>query len=333
LRLSTDAAPHRLYRGLAILATVSIGGLTLAALYHALHDISYRSVIDSLASMRGAIITAALAATAVSFIVALANDFVALRYARARSPIVSTILASFCGYALSNFVGFALLSGSAVRYRFYAAAGVSAGKIARITIFIAAGFGVGAVTTIGLGLALRAGEIADVYGLPYKPLCLTAVLILGTTIALLVGCALRRQNVRLGSITIELPSLGLVLGQMAVTILDIVIASSVLWVLLPRSGIDFPAFVVTYTVALSLGFISHAPGGIGVFEAVILYAVGTLTPPSAVVAALVAYRTIYFLLPFAIATLLLTASEMRRLQGQHGPRPAATARSRHGPPS
>ena len=321
--LSMGVAPRRLYCALAILATVAIGGLTVAALHHALHDISYRGLMDSLASTRGPIIAAALAATAASFIVALANDFVALRYARAGSPIVSTMLASFCGYALGNFIGFTFLSGGAVRYRLYAAAGVSSIKIARITFFIAAAFGVGAVTTIGLGLALRSREIANLYGLPVEALRLIAVSILATTTVLLVGCALGRRNVRLGPVTIELPSLGLVLFQMAVTITDIVIASSVLWLLLPQSGIDFPAFVVIYTVALSLGFVSHAPGGIGVFEAVMLYAVGTLSPPSAILGALVAYRAIYFLLPFTIAALLLAAIELRRLQ--RSPRPASAS--------
>ena len=207
-----------------------------------------------------------------------------------------------------------MLSGGAVRYRFYAAAGVSSGKIASITIFIVAAFGVGATTTIGLGLALRAREIARLCGLPYELLRFITVLILSMMIALLVGCALGRRKVRLGPVTIELPSFGLVVVQIAVTIVEIVIASSVLWVLLPGRGIDFPAFVVIYTVALLLGFVSHAPGGIGVFEAAVLYAVGAQTPLSAVAAALVAYRTIYFLLPFIIAALLLAAIELRRFR-------------------
>ena len=319
---SPRAAPRRLYSVLAIVATVSIGGLTVAALHHAVHDISYRGLMDSLAATRARssprhwqrrrLVSSSPWRT-----------ILALRYARAGSPIVSTMLASFCGYALGNFIGFTLLSGGAVRYRLYAAVGVSSAKIARITLFIAAAFGIGAVTTIGLGLALRSREIANLYGFPHQPLRLIAVLILATTSVLLVGCALRRRNLRLGRVTIELPSLGLVLFQMAVTITDIVIASSVLWLLLPRIGIDFPAFVVIYTAALSLGFLSHAPGGIGVFEAAMLYPVGTFSAPSAVLGALVAYRAIYFLLPFTIAALLLAAIELRRLQRSPRPAPAS----------
>ena len=171
----------------------------------------------------------------------------------------------------------------------------------------------GAAATIGLGLAFRAHEIAHLYGIPDESLRLIAALILAATAAVLIGCALGRQSFRLGPVTIELPSSGLVLVQIAVTMVDIVVASGTLWVLLPASGVDFPAFVVIFTAALSLGVLSHTPGGIGVFDAVVLYAVGTQGSPAAVAAALVTYRAIYFLLPFAIAAVLLAATELRRL--------------------
>jgi phosphatidylglycerol lysyltransferase len=289
-----------------------MGGFAIAALHHVLHDVSYRGLIDSLAAMSSWVIVAALAATAVDFVVLFANDFGALRYARAAPPVTSTLLASFCGYALGNFIGFGALSGGAVRYRIYRAVGVAPPKIARITIYIATAFGIGAAATIGLGLAFRSHEIAQLYAIPYESLRLIAVSILAATAAVLIGCAFGRQSFRLGPVTFELPSSGLVLVQIAVTMVDIVVAAGTLWVLLPASGVDFLAFVVIFTAALSLGVLSHAPGGIGVFDAAVLYAVGTQGSPSAVAAALVTYRAIYFLLPFAIATVLLAASELRR---------------------
>ena len=288
-----------------------MGGLAVAALHHVLHDVSYRELIDSLAAMSSWVIVAVLTATAVDFVVLFANDFAALRYARAAPPVTSTLLASFCGYALGNFIGFGALSGGAVRYRIYSAVGVSPGKIARITIYIATAFGIGTADTIGLGLAFRTHEIAQLYGIPYESLRLIAVLILAATVAVLIACAFGQQSFRLGPVTLELPSSGLVLVQIVVTMVDIVVAAGTLWVLLPATGVDFVTFVVIFTAALSLGVISHTPGGIGVFDAVVLYAVGPRGSPSAVAAALVTYRAIYFLLPFAIAAVLLAASELR----------------------
>lgn len=86
-----------------------MGGLAVAVLHHVLHDFSYRGLIHNLTAMSSWVIVAALAATAVDFVVLFANDFGALRYARAAPPVASTLLASFCGYALGNFIGFGAL--------------------------------------------------------------------------------------------------------------------------------------------------------------------------------------------------------------------------------
>ena len=98
MTLPKGAASARLRRLLAISATISIGGFSVAALYHLLSSW---------------VIVAALAVTAVDFVVLFANDFGALRYAGASAPVTSTLLASFCGYALGNFIGFGALSGGA----------------------------------------------------------------------------------------------------------------------------------------------------------------------------------------------------------------------------
>ena len=310
--LYRSAASASLRRLLAVSATISMGGLAAAALHHLLQNVSYRGLIDSLAAMSSWVIVGALAATAVDFVVLSANDFAALHYARAAPPIAATLLASFCGYAIGNFIGFAALSGGAVRYRVYSAVGVPPPKIARITVYIATAFGIGAAATIGFGLALRAHEVARLYGIPYESLRLIAVLLLAGTAALLTACAFGRKSFRLGRGTIELPSPGLIFVQIGATMIDIVVASGTLWVLLPASSIDFVTFVVIFTAALSLGILSHAPAGIGVFDAAVVYAIGTRGSPNAVAAALITFRAIYFLLPFSIASVLLAASELRR---------------------
>jgi phosphatidylglycerol lysyltransferase len=306
------ATPAHLRLFLAVSATSLIGGLALAALYHFLHDLSYRGLIESLASISCRAISAALLATMLSYILLFANDFSALYYARAAPPLGATLLASFCGYALGNFIGLGALSGGAVRYRIYTAAGLSRGKIARITVYIAAAFGIGASETIALGLAFRSREIAQLYAIPYEALRLAAAVVLGATVAVLIGRALGRRALRIGPLAIELPSSRLVLAQIAVTVVDIVLAAGTLWVLLPATVLDFPTFVTIYAAALSLGVLSHAPGGIGAFDAAVLYAVGTQGSPSTIAAALVVYRVIYFLLPFAIAAGLLAAAERQR---------------------
>lgn len=96
------------------------------------------------------------------------------------------------------------------------------------------------------------------------------------------------------------------------TTTDVLAAATVLWLLLPPIGIGFIAFATVYAAALGLGVLSHIPGGLGVFEVAILYAIGSRVPPSAVMAALVAYRAIHYLLPLLLSTILLAGFETRR---------------------
>ncbi len=304
----------RLRAGLMVLAILVVAGIVAAAVAHrhALRGISLPAVVESLRVLPTGAVAASLAATAVSFAVLLGNDVAALRYAGASAPPRAIALASFCGYALGNVIGFGGLSGGAVRFRFYNAAGVPPGKIARVTLFIAVAFGVGASETIALGLLFRAEPIAALCGLPVPVLHSVAVLLIAAFVVLLTLCAVRPITVRIGPVAIETPRPRLLLAQLFVTMADIAIAAAALWVLLPPTAIDFPGFVAIYAVAVGLGVLSHAPGGIGVFDAALLFAVGASAPPSAVAAALLAYRVIYFGVPFALAASLMTCVEIRR---------------------
>lgn len=125
-------------------------------------------------------------------------------------------------------------------------------------------------------------------------------------------CATRCRALAIGPINVELPGAALIMRQIGLTTIDLLAAAAVLWVLLPPTGIGFPAFAAVVAAALGLGLLSHIPAGLGVFEIVILYAVGDKVPVGAVAAALVAYRAIYFLLPLLLSTMLLAGFETRR---------------------
>ena len=98
--------------------------------------------------------------------------------------------------------------------------------------------------------------------------------------------------------------------QLALGVLDIGCAAAALHALLPleSQGLDFKAFAAIYVFAALVGAISHAPGGVGVFEAVML---GAVPAPSqeAMLAALLLFRAIYYLIPFALALILLGSRE------------------------
>ena len=101
--------------------------------------------------------------------------------------------------------------------------------------------------------------------------------------------------------------------QLRLTAIDVIVAGAALWVLLPGQRIDFATFSAVFAVATALGVISHVPGGIGVFEAVVVFALGRHVSPTLVAAALLTYRGVYFALPLLLAAVLLAGFELRRL--------------------
>ena len=61
---------------------------------------------------------------------------------------------SFLAYAISNNVGFAMLSGASVRYRFYTRWGVTAEELSRIVFSYSVTFWLGLLALGGLSLAV-----------------------------------------------------------------------------------------------------------------------------------------------------------------------------------
>ena len=134
-------------------------------------------------------LAAALAATALSYLALVGYDISGLRYARARAPLKTILLASFCGFAIGNSIGLGAFSGGAVRYRLYTAAGLSPGQIARVILFISVAFGVGLAAIAALGLILDAKEVSGLLGASPEPLRAGAATVLALAVGFMIFCA------------------------------------------------------------------------------------------------------------------------------------------------
>jgi phosphatidylglycerol lysyltransferase len=144
---------------LTTLAFFTLGGIVLFALWRTAADISFDALVAALGSLRFTTLLSALAATLLSYAVLVGYDFLALRYGGIRLPLLTILLASFCGYAIGNAIGLGMFSGGAVRYRFYSAAGLSSLQIAGLVSFISFAFGIGTFTITSICIELRAHEI------------------------------------------------------------------------------------------------------------------------------------------------------------------------------
>lgn len=291
-----------------------MAGLALLALHGLSRELDYAAVVAGLSAQSPWVLLAAVAATALSFVAMLGYDLSALRHvAPGAVPPRIAALAAFCGFALSNTVGVGAFTGAAVRWRIYAAAGLKPERIARLLVFVTASFVLGLFAVGALGLLITAESVDDWSGLP-------PVLLRGVALLFLAGMAgfallgrLRPGALRLGRFVLRVPPMRLVLFQGLVSLVDIGAAATVLWLLLPAGAVDLPFFIALYAVAIAIGAASHLPGGIGVFEAVVLLAFrDTGVPLDQVAAALVLYRLIYFALPLGLALLLLAGFEVSR---------------------
>jgi phosphatidylglycerol lysyltransferase len=294
--------------GLAVLA----GLFVLFVAQHLSHGIDYHSMVRALRMMPAALFWRSIGWTALSFLALIGRDWCALRYAGGRVPVAALFLASFCGSALGNAVGFGALTGGAVRYRIYGAAGLRPEQIGRIMVFISIGFGLGLVGFAAAGALLAAVPVAHVLGWSVPALDGVGWAALLLVAAAILAAALRRRPIALGRFAIEIPGPGLLLLQIVLTALDLFAAAASLWVLLPAKGLGLADFSAIFAAATGLGVISHVPGGIGVFEAVILYSLGRQVTPSMAAAALVGYRAIYFGLPLLLSAVLLAGAELAR---------------------
>jgi hypothetical protein len=281
-------------------------------LFRAFSNISFSGLGDALAETSGAQALKALALTGLSYLALTGYDAVALRQIGARPPYRVSALASFASYAISFNVGFALVASAAVRYWIYAREGLTALQVANVTVIAGITFWLGMTMMLGVSLIGGAPALAEIDGLPaFAHFGLGAAVIAGVAYYC-VWTASQRRHVRIRGHEIELPGLPPTLVQILLGAADLCAATGALYALMP-SGVEigFLPFLAIYVFACLLGVVSHAPGGIGVFEATMLHAVPGASQ-EALLASLLLFRVIYYFLPFIVALALVGADEGAR---------------------
>jgi uncharacterized membrane protein YbhN (UPF0104 family) len=294
---------------LAIALSLAIAAFSIYVLGRAVSAISLSALRQAIAATSAEQIAEAALLTVVSFLALTGYDALALRQLNARVPYKTTALASFTSYAISFTLGFPLITAGTVRYWIYSQAGLTASKVASLTAIAGVTFWFGMVIVIGAGLAFHASAISAINHLYPLINALIGFVVLGAVLAYLIWVTIRHRHVSVKGFQLELPGLGVSLGQIALGVIDQCAAAGVLYVLLPsHSEMDFFTFAATYVFACILGVVSNAPGGIGVFEAAMLKAV-PVASEEALLASLVLFRVIYYLVPFLFALAFLGAHE------------------------
>jgi phosphatidylglycerol lysyltransferase len=289
---------------------IALFGLALFWLHHLLGQYRWQDILNHVHAISTAHLLRAGLFTLAGYGCLTLYDALAVRFAGAHVPYPRIALISFMGYAIGHNVGLNTLSGGAVRYRAYSALGLGAKQIATIIAFGSVTFLLGAGLLLGLSLLTQAGISGSVLHVHASLAMLAGGVLLAIVAAYLWLVCTRHEPLRYRRIVIPVPKPRIAFAQVAVACADLLCAASVLYVLLPpQAAMSFGAFAGIYLIAIAAGVISNVPGGIGVFEAVLLVLLQSV-PKGSLLGALVAYRAIYYFVPFGVALALLGAHEI-----------------------
>jgi len=297
---------------------LAIFALALWLLRRYLTDISWQAVAAAWAQLPNWRIAASAGSALLSLGMLALVDVLAARTVVGRR--VSARLAALAGLVtqgISNTLGFHAITGAALRYRIYASTGIGNGDIARIVAL--AGMGVG----LGFAVAITAAlcwEPTLVQGWGRWP-----GIALAAALAVLLIWLRRPRTLAAGPLSLDLPGSGIAATQMLVGGVEMLGAIGALYLLLPTEAAPpFIDFLPIYIGAVLAGIVSHSPGGLGVFETIMLAAFPAEARAD-LLAAMMCYRLTYNLLPFVLASVAWGAFEWWR---RHDGRSARSSQGR-----
>lgn len=298
------------WRWLFSLASLALLALALWWLHRELAHLRPADVRHAIAALPASALLAALAATAISYIALAGQDALALRLIGRSLPAPRVAATAFMATAVGHNLGFALVSGGAVRLRLYGAWGLSAAEVATVMGLGAAGLAMGLLFCGGFALALEPPSLLAALGLPAALGHGTGLLLAALPLAGLAWLARARPGQALPWWPYPRPRPAAGLASLTLAVIDLSAASLVLWSLLPAGTVGWPTFLGLFVLAALVGVVSHVPGGLGVFEAVLIAGLPQANAQDLLAAAL-AYRAIYYLLPLALTALIASAMLLR----------------------
>ena len=285
-------------------------GLAIWFLDRELGQYGYAEITGYVAQISPVHFIESLILCALSYLLLTGYDALGVQYIGEELPLKKTAKAGFIGYAFSHNIGMALITGGSIRYRLYSAWGFTGLQVTKIVGFSAFTLWIGFCSTAGLSLLLYSPNLPDDL-IPVVSLSVLGIILLVMVVVYLAASAIIDDTLKVWRWELSFPGFSMAVKQVAIASVDWLLAGSVLFVLLPEAGIPFFGFVGVFLLAQIAGLFSQVPGGLGVFESIIVLYLSNFMPGSSVVGILLVYRIIYYLLPLVVATLLLGYQEYR----------------------
>ncbi|MBC7800293.1 MAG: UPF0104 family protein, partial [Gemmatimonadaceae bacterium] len=219
--------------------------------------------------------------------------------------------ASFCAYSLSHNLGFAAVSGAAVRYRLYAHWGLTPFQIAKVVLFCSLTFALGGMVLGGAILFLEPdaipffGAIVPTWGMYLIGAGLWAVVGAYVSMSLFIG------TIKMFGNEITLPDWRMAIVQVTLATIDVAVTAAIFYQLLPETpGLTYLRFLGVYVASYTAGLAANLPGGLGVFDTAMLLGLEPYLQPPQILGAIVVFRLYYYIIPLFLAGALFAGNEI-----------------------
>jgi uncharacterized membrane protein YbhN (UPF0104 family) len=305
-----DPRRSRLKTTLGIAASVAIAGLAAYVLYTTFQRISFADVLANVRATPASTLLLAAACAAGAFTVLAAYEVAVVRYVKHCIGRAKPVITALIAFPLGHAVGQTLLSGSALRYRMYAPAGFSAMEVGATVLLCGMPYALAFGLLLDLALVFSADALAPLFRISSEWLFVLGCVGLVKDAGYLLFVWRRKKPIRLGGWAVNVPTLRMTVLQLVVGVTDIVLISSVLYLLLPESAdIALLPFIAIYLASILVGVVSHVPAGLGVLESMLLLLMPHV-PPEQLLASVLLYRVIYEVIPLVLALGLWGAYEL-----------------------
>ncbi len=310
-----DSRRHRLKARAGIAASLLIAGLAAWVLFRTFQRISLADVIEHMQQVSAARLLLAAACTAGALVTLALYEIVVVRYVKHCIGRAKPMITAFIVFPLGHAIGQAMLSGGALRYRMYTPAGFSAMEVGATALLGNLPYGLAFGLLLDLALVLGAEPLAPLFRISAGWLVALGCLGLAKDAGYVLLVWRRKAPIRLGGWAVNLPTLRLTALQYVVGVIDVVLVSSVLYLLLPDSArLAYLPFLAVYLASVLVGVLSHVPAGLGVLESMLLLLLPDV-PPAELLASVLLYRVIYEIMPLVVALALWGGYEMLARDG------------------
>ncbi|MDG5898966.1 bifunctional lysylphosphatidylglycerol flippase/synthetase MprF [Shewanella xiamenensis] len=299
-------------RRIRVIISLIIFTVSLFLLYNLEQDYQLNDIFLEIKQFAPSKILLAVLLTLVSYLLLTLYDYLAI--IKLKSPLSYQQIApvSFLAFTFSNTIGFSLLTGTSIRYKFYSELGLSGNNITQVVLACSVTFFLGLFFICGLALINFPAEQLSDLPLPTWFFSLNRVigiLMLLGVISYFVFSLMWKRSIHFRGFELAPPIFSLSLKQFLVSSIDWIVVGTLFYSLLPEvDGLSYLQVLSIFFVANAIGVLAHVPGGIGVFETVVTVTLSQYLPAEQILSSVIIYRLMYYIVPFVLALMYFVAT-------------------------